>query len=250
MIITKDYKMGDAILHDPKILTVLTRFNVKLGFGDETIEQICVKNNINVDFFLELANTFHDKNYFTENKLKSFSLQLIVSYLINSHKIYVGNKIPEIEELINTLKYDNEQDAKNIIVLKKFFSGYKDELINHIKHEELNVYPYILELEIGLENKKVSETFFERMLVYSASDYRDEHSDVELKLFDLKNIIIKYLPPPINFEKCNVILNKLFKLDEDLKNHSKLEERILVPNAIKIEAELKKLKSENKIDFI
>ena len=85
--------MGDAVLHDPKMLIVLNRFEIKLGFGDKTIEQICNEHNINVDFFLEISNAFHDSSYFTENKLKQFSLELIVSFLSNSHNIYINKKI-------------------------------------------------------------------------------------------------------------------------------------------------------------
>lgn len=250
MIITKDYKMGDAILHDPKMLIVLNRFDIKLGFGDKTVEQICELNNINVDFFIEIANAFHDSTYFTENKLKSFSLELIVSFLLNSHKKYVDKKIPEIEKLINSLVYENEEDEKYIVTLKTFFRGYKDELVSHVKHEEANVYPYVVELEKALNNKSVSQDLLDRMSSYSTSDYKEGHNDVEAKLFDLKNIIIKYLPPPKNYDVCNTILNKLFRLEDDLKNHSEIEERVLMPEAIKMEAEIKELNRLNKINIV
>ena len=250
MIITKDYKMGDAVLHDPKMLIVLNRFEIKLGFGDKTIEQICNEHNINVDFFLEISNAFHDSSYFTENKLKQFSLELIVSFLANSHKIYINKKIPEIEKLIVSLVYENNEDFKNIEILKKFFLGYKEELINHVNHEDANVYPYVVELEKSLKTKSISKSLLERMKNYSASDYKDGHDDVEEKLFDLKNIIIKYLPPPKNYDACNVILNKLFRLEEDLKNHSEIEERVLVPAAIKMEEEIKQLNKSNKIKIV
>jgi len=250
MIITKDYKMGDAVLHDPKMLIILNRFDIKLGFGDKTVEQICTQHNINVDFFIEIANTFHDKTYFTEDKLKKFSLKLIVTFLINSHNIYINKRIPEIEELINKLKYKNNDDFKNIIILKKFFLGYKDELINHVKHEEATVYPYAIELENSLKTNKIKSELIEQMTNYSASDYKEEHNDVEEKLFDLKNIIIKYLPPPINYDVCNTILNKLFKLEDDIKNHSEIEERVLVPATIIIENKIKQLHKLNKLKIV
>ena len=250
MIITKDYKMGDAVLHDPKMLIVLNRFDIKLGFGDKTIEQICNEHNVNVDFFIEISNAFHDSTYFTENKLQQFSLELIVSFLINSHKKYVDKKIPEIEQLIESLVYENSNDIKNIEVLKKFFLDYKEELINHVQHEEANVYPYVVELEKSIDAKTVNKSLLDSMESYSVSDYKDGHDDVEEKLFDLKNIIIKYLPPPKNYDICNVILNKLFRLEEDLKNHSEIEERVLIPSAIKMENEIKQLSKLNKIKIV
>ena len=242
--------MGEAVLHDPKMLIVLNRFDIKLGFGDKTIEQICNEHNINTDFFIEISNAFHDSSYFTENKLKQFSLELIVSFLINSHKIYVEKKIPEIEKLIDNLVYENNEDFKNIEILKKFFLGYKKELINHVNHEETTVYPYVVELEKSIKSKTITKILLERMESYSTSDYQAGHSNVEEKLFDLKNIIIKYLPPPVNYELCNVILNKLFRLEEDLQNHSEIEDRVLVPSAIKMENKIKELNKFNKIKIV
>ncbi len=250
MIITKDYKMGDAVLHDPKMLIVLNRFDIKLGFGDKTIEQICNEHNINIEFFIEISNAFHDSTYFTENKLKQFPLELIVSFLINSHNIYINKIIPQIEKLIDSLEYDDNNDVKNIEFLKKFFLEYKQELVNHVKHEEATVYPYVVELEKSINSNTISKELLSIMTSYSASDYKDGHDNVEEKLFDLKNIIIKYLKPPKNYDTCNVILNKLFRLEEDLKNHSEIEERVLIPAAIKMETEIQQLNELNKIKIV
>ena len=139
---------------------------------------------------------------------------------------------------------------KNIEFLKKFFLGYKEELINHVKHEEATVYPYVVELEKSIKSNTISKDLLGKMTSYSVSDYKDGHDNVEEKLFDLKNIIIKYLPPPKNYDTCNVILNKLFRLEEDLKNHSEIEERVLIPSAIKMEAEIKQLNKLNKIKLV
>lgn len=237
MIITKNNKMGDVIMHDYTLITILNRFGIKLGFKEQTVEQICEKHKINTDFFLEIINAFHDENYFTEKKLKSFSIKLIIEFLQNSHQIYLQKRIPQINDLIEKMDFEvNSEKYKQIIY--NFFSEYKQELINHIYHEENNIYPYVLELENVLNQNTVTQDFVKKIKTESIKNYSEEHNGIDVKLTDLKSILIKYLPPPVNYEISNIVLSKLFKLEADLKNHSKLEERVMIPVAEKMEQQI------------
>ena len=44
-IITKDSKLSDIVINEPSAITVLNRFNIFLGLGVKTIEDICRENN-------------------------------------------------------------------------------------------------------------------------------------------------------------------------------------------------------------
>ena len=70
--------------------------------------------------------------------------------------------------------------------------------------------------------------------------YAEEHSDIESKLFDLKNILIKYLPESKDSYLRNQVLNALFKLENDLNDHSRIENMVLVPMISVMENELLK----------
>ena len=45
MNITRDMKMADVIHLDYTLLPVITRFGINLGFGDRTVEKVCLENN-------------------------------------------------------------------------------------------------------------------------------------------------------------------------------------------------------------
>jgi regulator of cell morphogenesis and NO signaling len=249
MLITKNNKMGDIILHDHQLLSVLSRFEIKLGFKEKTVEEVCKEYNINTDFFLEIANAFHDKNFFTEKKLKSFSSKLIIDYLIKSHDFYLKKKVPEIEKLINSIEYDDE-NIKFLQLVRKFFNEYVLELNQHINREEETVYPYVIELENILNDKKITENQYKKIKSKLILKYKEDHDNIEEKLYDLKNIIIKYLPPPLNSDVCNVIIAKLFRLEEDLNNHSNIENKVMIPSANEMEKEIEKQVLNGKIKVI
>jgi len=240
-LITKDQELASLIHTDIELLSLLKRFNIKLGVGDQSIKQVCELNGINVDFFLEIVNIFHNKNYFPAAKLQSFSISLIVNFLKESHFYYNEAMIPDIEELIHQLKWTGDDHSRNLKILKKFFNEYRKEVKTHTKQEEETVYPYTVFIEESyIKNKNIDECY-KKMQEYSITNYAEEHNNIEEKLTDLKNIIIKYLPPSINQDIAFKILHKLYKLEKDLNHHASIEEKILVPKILEMEKKLKEI---------
>ncbi len=234
MLINKNIKMAELIHQNFEVLTVIRRFDIELGFGEKTIEEVCINNKINPDFFLEIINSFNDEDYFSQSNLQAHDVEDILFYLKNTHRFYLTKKFPEIEQLIHELEF-SENNSQNKQLLENFFNEYKEEFINHVQREEERIYPYITDLDKALKSKKACINFHENMKKYTISNYQQEHEDVEEKLYDLKNIIIKYLPSPLNTDGYNSILIKLFKLENDLNEHSRIEEKVIVPKVLEME---------------
>lgn len=241
MLIQKEMKLADVIHHDHNLVPVINRFNIHLGFGDNSIEELCIEKNINPEFFLTILNAYHDHKYFPKKHLQSFPATTLVDYLNKSHRYYLDQKLPELEHLILKLKDNTELDEPTYLLLKNFFSEYKHELIQHINREEERVYPYVIKLESAIESGNISAGLLNEMEGYSIEDYEAEHDNVEEKLYDLKNIIIKYLPELKTDELLFHILKELFELENDLNDHSRIEDLILVPKVEAMEFSLKNI---------
>jgi len=239
-LITKNQKLAHLLHADIELLSLLRRFNITLGFGDSTINEVCKSKRINIDFFLEIVNIYHNKNYFPKTELQGISISLIVDFLKESHKYYNEEIIPTIEHLIHQLVWADSDHDRNLKVLKKFFNEYREEVKAHTTHEEETVYPYTVYIEKLCMNPDHKEKCREKMMEYSITDYAEEHNNIEEKLTDLKNIIIKYLPPSQNQDIAFSILRKLFKLEKDLNHHAAIEEKVLVPKILDLEKTYRK----------
>ena len=235
MLITKNIKMAEVIHLNYFALTVLNRFGIELGFGDRSVEEVCKKSNVDVDFFLEIVNAFVDKDYFPKKHLQTFSVKLITNYLQKTHSYYHKIKVPEIEALIEEMVNSCYTQKENIVLLKKFFYDYKQELLNHTHREEEVVFPYTIAIENAYNSEIIDTSVIELMETYSIEIFQHEHDNIEEKLFDLKNIIIKYLPQPKNSKLCNKLLYELFNLEQDINDHSRIEEKVLVPKIREME---------------
>lgn len=241
MLLEKDMKLADVIHHDFNLVPVISRFGIKLGFGDDSIEDICNKKQVNLDFFLTILNAYHDPQYLDKKYLQSFSTGLLIDYLQKTHNYYLQNKIPEIESLINDMATESEVDKASYQLLHKFFNEYKSELKKHIEREEENVYPYVIKLEEAVENNSVTESLLLRIKEYSITSYEAEHENVEEKLMDLKNIIIKYLPSSEKQLSRYRLLKELTVLEKDLNDHARMEDLIMVPKVELLERKINKL---------
>ena len=223
--------MADVILNNHHLLSVINRFDIRLGFGDRTIDEVCESHNVNVDFFLEIVNAFNEPDYFPEDHLESFSLSLIISYLTKTHQYYLNRKIPEINAMISSLIEESEKPTpKELKLILKFFNEYKEYLSSHIEREERVVYPYILKLEKYYKNPDcMNPQEIQELKDYAIARYADEHDDIEESLYDLKSLMIKYLPPQKNNILCFKILGQLGHLEKDIADHSNMENRVLIP---------------------
>ncbi len=227
--------MSDMIHSNYLLLPVVNRFGIKLGFKDKTVGEICREKKIDLDFFLAIINAFNNHDYFPETELRSFSSVLIVDYLKKSHQHFIKTSIPKIEQLLdNLVKSSRSSDLK---VIKSFYNKYKEELLDHINDEEVQTFPYVLELQ-KIYDQKI-RPIPDSIRNYSIQAFEKEHTNVDEKLFDLKNIIIKFLEPSYSDRACNEFLFELFQFERDMTDHARIEDNILVPKVMAIEKEIK-----------
>ncbi len=227
-IFTKEDKIAKLITHNYHLLPVLNRFDIQLGVKEKTVQEICSVKRINVNFFLAIVNTFHNDNYFPGNEMREFSPVEIVSYLKRTHQYYTDYVLPKLESLLHQLIASSKENTKELHMVDVFYRKYKQELIQHINDEEERVFPYV----VHLAEKK------EKTGDYSIHSFEKEHTNVDEKLNDLKNLIIKYINPDYNKNICNEFLITLFRFENDIKDHARIEDKMMLPITLELEEKL------------
>ncbi|WP_461633723.1 hemerythrin domain-containing protein [Labilibaculum euxinus] len=233
---TKNSKMAEVILRDYQLLPIISRFGIKLGFGNKSIEEICTDRNVDLPFFLEILNSYHSIDYFPENHLCDFKADVMVSYLTNTHSYYLNSKVPHIELFIDRMDQTAQfENSRNVALLKQFFNEYKIDIEHHFSEEEKNVFPYVLALEKALKSNNCSPQLIEKIKREPIEIYERNHESLEVKLADMKNLIIRFLPPLHCEDDCEHLLTELFQLECDIENHTRMEEKVLIPKVKMLE---------------
>ncbi len=216
-LFSSDSRLSDLITAHPSLLTLLTRLDISLGFGDRSIADVCEASGVNTDFFLLICNVYTFNNYVPSTAaILGTDMTGLVSYLEKSHRYYVDKRLPHIESHLDAIAQNLGGRIGQVFI--SFFKEYKHEVETHFKHEEHDVFPHIRALMAG-----------ERDVTYSIGEFIDTHSDIEGKLDDLLNIVFKYLPPQVDDDNVLDVVYDILRLREDLKKHTFIEEKIMVP---------------------
>lgn len=236
-MITKSTKMVDVINLNHHLLSVLHKVGVTLGFGDATVEEVAQNSSLNPNFVVAILNTYNDPSYLPEKYLSRFSVEEIVDYLRRSHRAYILEQLPELALLFE--KYASESNAAYNGLISNFFEEYRSEMEKHFYTEDEFLFPYALDVEKAHNGKEISGEMAKKFREYTVKDFLNEHDNIEEKLEDLKNLIVKYVPQEKDSILAFQILEKLFHLNSDLIDHSRIEEKVLIPKVSNLEEELK-----------
>lgn len=227
-IFIENDKLSLVVRSNFHLLPVINRFGISLGFKDKSIAEVCTEKKIEAGFFLAIINTYHNPGYFPETELMGFSPLLIIQYLQKTHTHIIEYSLPKIESLLEKFISGCDKNCIYLKIIDTFYQKYKMELLQHIADEEENEFPNIIK---WVNREVLPENDF------SILSFEKEHSNVDIKLNDLKNLIIKYLEPAYNNNDCNEFLIALADFEKDLRDHARIEDKVLLPKVKEIEKE-------------
>ncbi len=217
-VFSKDTKFAELLTDDRRLLQLLPRFGIGLGFGDRSVAQVCQMNQTNTELFLIICEIYSDSSFKPSPRaLQHIDMKDLLSYLKASHRYYLDERFPHIEEHLQHIIEACGQ--KYGPMLSHFYDEYKQEVMRHIQYyEEEVVFPYIEALLNG-----------QRTDSYKIDEFEHNHTNIQDVLDDMMNILLKYLPCEILPKERIEISYDIMELSDDLNRHSLIEERILVP---------------------
>ncbi len=208
--------MSDLICGNYPMVLVMSRFGIALGFGEKSIGEVCRQNGVDAYTFLTVVNFLTGEvQGVTDTLVSTLSLDTLIRYLHNAHSYFLAFRLPHIwRKLIEAITACPEDV---VFAIRRFFDEYAEEVNKHMDYEEKVVFPYVRDLLEGKLNEK-----------YNISIFRKRHEQIDQKLADLKNILIKYYPGE-GGHLLNSVLFDLFTTEEDLSTHSQVEDNLFVP---------------------
>lgn len=209
--------MCDVICDEPSLLQMLSRFGIPLGVGDQTVRQVCEAHGVDTATFLSVANFIKRGARGAADSIDKVSVACLTEYLKQAHTYFLDFQLPAIRrKLLEAL--DCSQPGEVSYLILKFYDDYMAEVRKHMQHENRKVFGYVEQL---LQGRRTSE--------YTISQFARGHNSIDVKLQELKNIIIKYYAPTEQAELLNNVLYDIFTCEKDLRIHCQVEDDIFVP---------------------
>lgn len=214
-------KMCDLIASHYSMLLVMHRFGIAMGIGEKSIKEVCKVNQVDCNTFLTVVNFLLDDSGIIPNVSKCLSVESLVTYLQRSHDYFLNFRLPHIRRKLKEAIGNCPEDISFVIM--KFFDEYASEVNKHMAYEEKVVFPYVQALIHGKRDPK-----------YNIAVFRKKHDQIDYKLTELKNILIKYYPGQSS-NLLNSVLFDIFSCERDLASHCKMEDNLFTPAILEIE---------------
>ncbi|MDR0757065.1 MAG: hemerythrin domain-containing protein [Tannerella sp.] len=208
-------KMSDLICENYQMLLVMSRFGIALGFGEQSIGEVCKNNHVDVPTFLTVVNMLTDDER-GEIADSSISIASLMSYLKNAHAYFLDFRLPAIRSKLFEAIVSGSSDV--IVAIIRYYDEYASEVRKHMQYEENTVFPYV---EALMNGKKDTQGY--RIEIFSR-----QHEQIDAKLSELKDIIIKYYPANSTNE-LNSVLFDIFTCSHDLAAHNDVENYLFIP---------------------
>ena len=217
-IYTAQDKLKDLISDNSRLLMVLNRFGISLGFGERSVKESCELQGVDVATFLSVAN-FIGKN---ERNVTEISMASLISYFKQAHVYFLDYVLPMIRRrLIEAIDCSGSDEVAFLIL--RFYDEYVVEVRRHMEYENRKVFRYVEALLNGEKDPR-----------YSIDMFAEKHNNMDKKLKELKDIIIRYYPEQGN-DLLTSVLFDIINCEQDLSQHCEVEDYIFVPAVRKIE---------------
>ncbi len=212
----------EVLLSHPTSFWVFERLGLSLRVGDKTLADLAGERGCRPHFISNLLLLNLGRTLEEIPPLLVEDIPFLLDYLLAGHDYYMNEANPHIAGLLGSILPD--VDRANRELLRNFFDRYMQEARSHFDYEHDTVFPYI---RAQWEAQNSSN--------FRMQEYKHHHSDIQTKLQDLQNLLLRYLPPLRDEEQARRLLYALGVLREDLAVHTLLEDEVLVPLVEKME---------------
>lgn len=206
--------MASLIADNFQLIQVMSRFGIKVGFGDKTVREACDSHGVDCNTFLAVVNFIMDDNT-PPPTAPALAVDSLLGYLKSCHTYFLEFCFPSIRrKLLDGIRM-RTSDVSFLIM--KMFDEYVDEVRTHMEYEDRTVFAYITGRLGGAPPDNTVNT------------YSDHHEQVADKLRELKSIIIKYCPEDADANLLNAALYDIYRTEKELESHCLVEDCLLVP---------------------
>lgn len=229
-------KIGELVSKDYRTATVFKKFGIDFCCGGgKSIEEACKQKNLNPEQIIQELLQLNNQKQVSQNNYDEWDLDFLADYIVNIHHKYIDENIPYLLEFSEKVARVHGNSNPEVIRIQELVQNSVNELVPHMKKEELILFPYIKNLEktIKTNQEKPVSPFGTvenpiRMMLH-------EHDMVGNYFKEMEKISNQFTPPAHACNTYRVLYAKLKEFYDDLILHIHLENNILFPKAIAIE---------------
>jgi regulator of cell morphogenesis and NO signaling len=238
---TATQSIREIITRLPSAATILNRFDIDLCLqADLSLEGACHELQLSIDQVLEkLADAESKERGGWALDPATLSLGRLIQHIVRVHHHCVRQELPRMAQMASMVAVELSDRAPELAKISKLIEKLHDQMYAHIEKEEQVLFPYISQMDQeSIVPYPPAHACF-RSVTHPIFMMVQEHQSVDHIVTELNRLTHHFEPPVWACATHIALYSGLREFEVGLRQHVHLENDILFPRAIQLEAELK-----------
>ena len=232
-------KVRDVAITLPQATRVLEKLKIDYCCGGERqLGEACSSAGVDLKKLEEMLEATDHAASFEMPDFQSLSLADLIIHILEKHHVFTKTEIARLELLSAKVVAAHGENHSELLAVRTLLRQLFEDLTQHMFKEEQILFPFVIELEQSmLQNRPRPFTPFgtvnnpiARMMI--------EHDTAGEILRELRKLTSDYRVPADGCISYQTLYSALEGFEQDLHQHIHLENNILFPKAIALEAGL------------
>jgi len=237
MNVNVETKMKDIALSNPTARQVLEDAGLDYCCGGgKSLHEACLHANVSPE---EILNRLRENAKDTgpeDLNWMAATLNELTRHIREKHHRYVRDAIPRTRALSDKVTAKHGNNHSELADIGKVFAEVGREMIMHMQKEEQILFPYIDALERAVNAHGSVEPPFFQTVRNPIQAMMKEHDAAGDLVRQIHNLTSGYTPPANACTSFKALYEALREFEADLHEHVHLENNVLFPRAVELEA--------------
>jgi regulator of cell morphogenesis and NO signaling len=204
--------------------------------GDKSLHDACMHTGVSSEEILKRLEENRKKAGPEEANWAAAALSTLTQHIREKHHQYVRDAIPRVRALAAKVKAKHAANHPELAGIEEQFLDLSQELLMHMQKEEQILFPYIETLERSASGEGAHELPFFQTVRNPVQMMMHEHDSAGEALRAMRKLSSAYQAPADGCESYHELYRLLEEFEADLHTHIHLENNILFPRAVELEA--------------
>jgi regulator of cell morphogenesis and NO signaling len=237
---TAETTIRDIVAGDYRAAAVFQHYGIDFCCGgNKTIDDACRGRGLNAAEVLSDVSRACATPDTTGQQFGAWEPPVLVDYIVTKHHGYVRQAMPTIAAHTRKLASVHGPNHPELLEVERLFAGVVAEMTMHMMKEEQILFPFIVTLAKAAAEGRPAPPIPFGTVANPIRMMEDEHESAGNALARIRTLTSGYQPPEDACTTYRVGLQELDAFEQDLHAHVHLENNILFPKALRLEAELR-----------
>lgn len=237
MELVNERTVRDIASSNPGAARIFESFGINYCCGgDRSLADSCSAANVSIQEVVEALEKPRAEE--SDRDWQAASLTELITHIVEKHHAYVRAEIPRLIALLAKVVRVHGQNHAELENVQVSFRALAEELTAHLLKEERILFPYIVQLESTAKSGRRPAPVMFGTVQNPVRMMMLEHDSAGDLLHTMRELTKGYTIPENGCLSYKVLYQALPEFETDLHQHIHLENNILFPGAVALEAQM------------